>query len=149
MIVPISGLAQGNVLTTFIHNPVIASPVCELGPKSEEELYWGKFRDIYIFKLYLSYEAQFYSLKIHNVNLEYFFLIMRFLRNTFIASKTAAIVQECPFRLNPFCLNSRGFFFPCSIWSTRSHARKTHSPHQLREKSKLTPARKERGQSCG
>ena len=38
-------------LVTQIHeirDPIVASPVCELGPKTSEELYWGKFYDIFI-----------------------------------------------------------------------------------------------------
>jgi hypothetical protein len=56
-IVPITGLAQGNIQNSFVYDPVIASPVCELGPKSSEELYWGKFCDIYILN-YIYYMKQ-------------------------------------------------------------------------------------------
>ena len=60
MIFPITGIAfQKNGPT----EPEIASPVCELGPKSSEELYWGKFRDINILNLYLLYEAKFKFVK--------------------------------------------------------------------------------------
>ena len=54
MIIPITGNAfKRNGLSEL----ELASPVCELGPKSSEELYWGKFRDIY-FPNYIYYMKQ-------------------------------------------------------------------------------------------
>ena len=50
MVVPVTGFAIGS---NDLADPVVASPVCELGPKSSEELYWGKFYGNYIIFIYL------------------------------------------------------------------------------------------------
>ena len=44
-IFPIAGLVNR---VHELRDPIVASPVCELGPKTSEELYWGEFYDIFI-----------------------------------------------------------------------------------------------------